>query len=126
MTATILITVGSSMIFLWGLSHLVATRSVVAGFSSEPQDNRRIIAMEWIGEGLALCFIGCIVLLANIVACSMNPILPILTRGSAILLLIMAMVGTRTGARTSILPMKLCPIIKTTVALLFLLASVLE
>jgi hypothetical protein len=121
----VLIYVGSAIIFVWGLAHLIATRSVVSGFGEPSDDNRRIITMEWIGSGLTLCFIGIIVMLASVVACSMNPILPILYRGSAILLLVLAAVGMRTGAKTSSLPMKLCPVVKTVVAILFILGSLL-
>jgi hypothetical protein len=39
---------------LWGVAHLLATRSVVSGFGDLTVDNRRIITMEWIVEGVSL------------------------------------------------------------------------
>jgi hypothetical protein len=125
MINTVLLSVGSVVIFLWGMAHIAATSSVVNGFGELSEDNRRIITMEWIGEGLTLCFIGTVVMLASVIACSMNPLLPIVYRGSAIMLMVLAVVSTATGARTSFLPMKICPVIKTSVAVMFLLGSLL-
>ena len=44
----------SALTGLWGVAHLFATRGVVAGFGDISVDNRRIITMEWIVEGVAL------------------------------------------------------------------------
>ena len=49
---------GSAIIFTWGVGHLIPTRSVVTGFGDLTPDSRRIITMEWMAEGLTLCFIG--------------------------------------------------------------------
>ena len=46
-------------------------------------------------------------------------------RAAAVMLLVMAVWTGVTGARTSIIPFKLCPIVKTAVAILFVWASVL-
>ena len=45
---------------------------------------------------------------------------------SAVMLLAMAVWTGLTGARTSIIPIKICPIVKTVVALLFVWASLLS
>jgi hypothetical protein len=68
-------------------------------------------------------FIGAMEMLANMVACDINPVLPILNLGSAIMLSIMAAVSLSTGARRANLPMKLPPVIKMVVAILFFLGS---
>ena len=49
---------GSAFIVFWGIAHLFPTRSVVSGFGEITVDNKRIITMEWIIEGVALIFIG--------------------------------------------------------------------
>ncbi len=49
---------GSAFIAFWGIAHLFPTRSVVSGFGGISVDNKRIITMEWIVEGIALIFIG--------------------------------------------------------------------
>jgi hypothetical protein len=46
--------IASAMTGLWGVAHLFATRGVIAGFGDLTTDNRRIITMEWIVEGVAL------------------------------------------------------------------------
>jgi hypothetical protein len=52
MTASILLYIGSVIIILWGVAHIIPTKSVVAGFGSLSIDNFRIITMEWVAEGL--------------------------------------------------------------------------
>ena len=121
----ILLYIGSIVITLWGIAHIVPTKSVVTGFGSISEDNRRIITMEWIAEGLTLCFIGLLVLFITIVEGLQNPVSIIVYRISAVMLFIMAGLTQLTGARTSIVPIKICPVIKTAVAIFFFLGSVL-
>ena len=56
----ILLYSGSAFISFWGVGHLFPTRSVVSGFGGISADNKRIITMEWIFEGIAFIFIGSI------------------------------------------------------------------
>ena len=56
----VLIYSGSAFILFWGVAHLFPTRSIVSGFGEISVDNKRIITMEWIIEGIALIFIGTI------------------------------------------------------------------
>ena len=121
----ILLYIGSIVIILWGIAHLVPTKSIVSGFGSISEDNKRIITMEWIAEGLTLCFIGVLVLFITILGGSQNPVSIIVYRISALMLIIMAGLSLLTGARTSIVPIKICLVVKTTVAVLFFVGSVL-
>jgi hypothetical protein len=121
----ILLYVGSGVIFLWGVGHIMPTRSIVKDFGEISADNRRIITMEWIAEGLTLCFIGVLVALVTNFGGLENEVSHIVIRASAVMLVVMAILSSATGARTSILPMKLCPYIKSGVALLFVLGTVL-
>ena len=61
MTAEIMLYIGSVIIFLWGIGHLVPMKSIVKSFGGISQDNSRIITFEWIAGGLSLCFIGTLV-----------------------------------------------------------------
>jgi len=61
----VLLVLGSLVITVWGIAHLFPTKSIVKGVGSISLDNRRIITMEWIVEGLTLCFIGVLVLLVT-------------------------------------------------------------
>ena len=125
MINNIMLYIGSIAITVWGIAHIVPTKSVVTGFGSISEDNRRIITIEWIAESLTLCFIGLLVLLITILNGSQNPASLHAYRICAVMLLIMAGLTLLTGARTSILPTKICPIVKTAVAILFLVGSVL-
>jgi len=121
----IMLYIGSIVITIWGIAHIVPTKSIVGGFGPISEDNKRIITMEWIAEGLTFCFIGLLVLFITISGGSQNPISLNVFRISAVMLIIMAGLSLLTGARTSIVPMKICPLVKTTVAILFFLGSVL-
>ena len=117
----IMLYIGSVLITLWGIAHIVPTKSIVSGFGSISEDNKRIITMEWVAEGLTLCFIGLLVLFITVLGGSQNPVSIIVYRISALMLLIMASLSLFTGARTSIVPIKICPLVKTIVTVLFLL-----
>jgi hypothetical protein len=114
---------GSAVIFLWGVGHLVPTRNVVADFGDITQDNRKIITMECLIEGLTLCFLGVLVALSVSILGPLNPATQLVARAAGVMLLLLAVVSAFTGARTAVLPMKLCPYIKTVVALAFLTAT---
>ena len=121
----ILLYIGSAVIIVWGIAHIASTKGVIAGFGDISADNLRIITMEWIAEGLTLCFIGVLVLLTTLLGWSQNHIAIIVYRTSAGMLVVLAVLSQLTGARTAILPMKLCPYVKTAVAILFFLGSAL-
>ncbi|MFC1926322.1 hypothetical protein ACFLWV_01050 [Chloroflexota bacterium] len=125
MASDIVLYIGSAVIIMWGIAHIIPTKPVVAGFGPISEDNKRIITMEWIAEGLTLCFIGLLVLLITALNGSENPAALNVYRISAIMLIALAGVSLFTGARTSIVPIKICPIVKTVVAVLFILGSVL-
>ena len=121
----VLIYIGSVLIILWGIAHIAPTKSIVKGFGEISVDNRRIITMEWIAEGLTFVFIGLLVLFITLSGGAQNPASLIVHRVSAVMLIVMAVLSLLTGARTSIVPMKICPLVKITVAILFFLGSAL-
>ena len=125
MMNAIILYAGSILITLWGVAHIFPTKAVVAGFGAISEDNQRIITMEWVGEGLALCFIGLLVLGVTFLGGAQNPVSMIVYRASALMLLVMAGWTALTGAKTSILPIKICPFIKTVVAMMFYMGGVL-
>lgn len=116
---------GSVVIALWGIGHLAPTRNVVADFGTISKDNARIITMEWVIEGLTLCFLGVLVALATPSFGPGADSTHLVARAYAVMLLVLAAVSAFTGARTSILPMRLCPYVKSTVAVAYLSATVL-
>ena len=125
MTGTFLLCIGSALVILWSIAHIVPTKSVVEGFGPLTDDNKRIITMEWVAEGLALSFIGLLVLAVVILGDTHNPVSVLVFRASALMLLVLAGWTAVTGARTSIVPIKICPLILTLSAVLILLGSFL-
>ena len=109
----ILLYIGSIVIILWGVAHIIPTKSIVSGFGQISDDNKKIITMESIAEGITLCFIGILVLLITSLAGSQSKAAVIVYLSCAVMLLVMAILTTVTGARTSILPSKICPVVKT-------------
>jgi hypothetical protein len=123
MKSKIILYVGSIVIFLWGVSHIMPTTSVVESFGSITRDNQLIITMEWVAEGLTLCFLGALVLYVTLRADPSNPVSVMVYRAAALMLLVMAVWTGLTGARTAVIPIKICPIVRTAVAILFILGS---
>ncbi len=122
MLKQILLYVGAALPIIWGIAHLFPTRSVVQGFGKISVDNRRIITMEWIVEGVALIFIGVLVAAVTIVAEHQVTSL-IVYLLSAITLLILALVSLFTGFKINFFPFKLCPVLFTTSAILITIGA---
>ena len=112
----LLLNAGAGLIFLWGLGYLMPTQSIVSGFGEISDDNRHIITMEWLLEGTTLCFLGILVALMAWLVGAGQFATNLVARACASMLIAMALVSAFTGARTTVLPMKLCPIIKTLAA----------
>jgi hypothetical protein len=126
MTGYILLLSGSFIIIGWGIFHIVPTKRLVKFFGSISEEKKCIIIMEWVVEGFTLGFIGILVLLVTLLKdASSTPVSTVVYRASALMLVVMAAWTGVTGARTSIVPIKLCPVVKTLIAILFFLGSVL-
>ena len=117
-----LLYVAAAMTALWGIAHVLPTRSVVRGFGEISQDNKRIVTMEWILEGVALIFIG--VLIATVTAIDATTMV---ARSvyviSTIGLLVFAVISFFTGFRVKFLPFMLCPFIFTASSALILVGG---
>ena len=95
---------------LWGVAHLFATRGVVAGFGDLTLDNRRVITMEWIVEGVALISIATFVLVVTIIQPEATVSLAVYAVAAGTLV-VLAVVSLFTGFRIAFLPYRLCPFI---------------
>lgn len=114
---SILLYIGSAMTGLWGVAHLFATKGVITGFGDITTDNRRIITMEWLVEGVALISIAAFVAVAT--AIQPESLVSSAVYAVAIgTLLALTVVSFFTGFRIAFLPFKLCPAI-------FILSAVL-
>jgi hypothetical protein len=124
MLKQVLLYSGSAFLLFWGIAHLFPTRSVVAGFGGISDDNKRIITMEWIVEGIALIFIGSI----NAIVTAIDHTSSIssgIYLSSVVVLIVLAIVSFLTGFKISFLPFKLCPVIFMTSAVLIILGGFL-
>ena len=120
----ILLYSGSAFILFWGVAHLFPTRSVVSGFGEISVDNKRIITMEWITEGIALIFIGSLVAVVTAIDHT-NTISPVIYLSSVIVLIVLAVVSLLTGFKINFLPFRLCPVVFITSAVLIFLGGLL-
>ena len=113
----VLLYIAAALTGVWGIAHLFATRGVVAGFGELSADNRRIITMEWVVEGVALLSVGALVAAVTVAgsggaaACAAYAV-------AVATLLALAVVSLFTGFRIAFLPFQLCPFIFTASAVL--------
>lgn len=114
--------IGAALTVLWGVAHLFPTKSVVEGFGEITLDNKRILTMEWIVEGVSLIFIGALVGAVTLTD-SASPVSEVVYYTSAGAMIVLAIVSLATGFKVSFLPYKLCPFIFGLSALLFLLGA---
>ena len=118
----VLLYFGAVLPFLWGVSHLFPTVNIVKGFGEITRDNKNIIAMEWINEGVTLIFIGFIVAGVTYIGVT-NSVSLFVYLSSAGVLIVLAVVSLFTGFKVNFLPFKLCPPIFTLSAVLLILGS---
>jgi hypothetical protein len=119
----IVLYIGAALTLMWGIAHLFPTKSVVRGFGEISVDNRRIITMEWVVEGVALIFIGILVATVTVIdhARLVSKAVYIV---SVAALAVLAVVSLFTGFKVSFLPFKLCPVIFSVSAALILAGSI--
>lgn len=116
---------GSIIILLWGVAHIAPTRAVVAGFEPLTRDNRMVLTQEWVAEGLTLAFIGILVFLVTAVVGPAAAGAVVVYRVSAGMLVVLALWTAVMGGRTAAVPFKICPVVKTVAAGLFIAGSLL-
>ena len=121
----VLLYIGSFLPFIWGVTHLFPTRKVVQGFGEISSDNHRIIAMEWIIEGVTLIFIGALATLVTYVDQN-SSVSQIVYWLVFIVLNILSLVSIFTGFKVSMIPFKLCPFIFTGSSIFILLGILIS
>lgn len=121
----VLLALGAATAAVWGIAHLFPTKSVVENFGEISDDNRHIITMEWINEGLTLIFIGVVVIITAFVGDDNCALAAAINSAASAMLIVMAGLSVFTGFKVNFLPFKLCPVIFTVSALLILLGTYL-
>ena len=120
----VLLYVASGFLLFWGVAHLFPTKSVVKGYGGISLDNKRIITMEWIVEGVFLIFIAVIV--ATVTYKDYNsPISKAIYWLCFFVLNVLSVISLLTGFKIKFLPFKLCPVIFTTSSIFILLGCYL-
>ena len=119
---SILLYLGALLTAIWGVAHLIPTKNVVTGFGEISADNRHIITMEWIVEGVSLIFIGLLVAIVTFID-PRTVVSQAVFITSASGLLTLALVSLFTGFKVDFLPFKLCPFIFTGSAILMIIGS---
>ena len=118
----ILLYVAAALTGLWGITHLFATRGVVAGFGELTVDNRRIITMEWIVEGVTLISLAALVAVVTVLDATTSVSSAVYALAIATLV-VLALVSLFTGFRVAFLPFRLCPFIFGLSAILIALGA---
>jgi hypothetical protein len=113
-----LLVVAAVLLVGWGVAHVVPTRNVIRGFGEISRDNRRIVAMEWITEGVALVAMGGVT--AILATDPTDPLAGSVGLAIFVALNVLSAVSLATGARIRFLPFRLCPVIFTGASLLVL------
>ncbi len=110
---------GAALLIFWGIAHLFPTANVVRNFGEISKDNKNIITMEWIIEGIALVFIGVLVVTVTFID-------PINLVSKAVYWLafgtlnVLSIISLFTGFKVNFIPFKLCPVIFTGASFLIL------
>lgn len=125
MANIILVLIGAILTMVWGITHLFPTKNVVRDFGEISDDNKNIITMEWIIEGMSLIFIGLLVLIISLLGGFDNEVVIYVNVISSIMLFSLALVSLFTGFKVNFIVFKLCPVIFTASGVLILLGSFL-
>jgi hypothetical protein len=115
--------VSAAMVAVWGVLHAVPTGQVLAGFEPVTADNRRVIQQEWLAEAFTMWGIAAVVIAPTAAGGTAADVRAWVYRAAAGLLAAVAVLTTLTGARTSVIWFKICPVLLSVAAVLLLAAS---
>ncbi|MGA3015236.1 MAG: hypothetical protein ABSD71_14505 [Bacteroidales bacterium] len=107
---TIFFFLSGALTIVWGIAHLFPTKNVVMNFGDISLNNKRIMTMEWIIEGISLLFIGVLTILIVITDSTLSHS-RIVYLTIVILLVTLSIVSLFTGFKVKFLPYRLCPVI---------------
>ena len=117
--------VAAGIVFLWGVSHIIPTRQVVAGFGDISRDNRFIITMEWVAEGLSFVFAAALITAVTWSSVTSDAARDLVYWVTVGFLMTIGIWTAMTGARTRVIWFKMCPVVMTVSSALLIVASLL-
>lgn len=115
----VLVYVAGAALVVWGASHVAPTRAVADSFGPLSDDNRRILVMEWVAEGIAHIGLGALVVAVAIAGGETA----VVYRAVAAVLVALAVLTALTGSRTPVIWFKVCPFVLGSAAALLVAAS---
>ena len=116
--------VAALFLLFWGVAHLIPTMNVVDGFGNISIDNKRIITMEWIIEGVSLIFLAIIIASVTYIDYT-SKVSKTIYLLSIAMLIVLTVISFLTGFKINFLPFKLCPVIFITSTILILLGRLI-
>lgn len=125
LVADVLAYTAAGLVALWGVSHAIPTRRVVAGFGSITSENRLVLVQEWLAEAFSMWGIAAIVIIATLIGADGSEVARWVYRGAAALLAALAVLTALTGARTRVVWFKICPGLLGMTAVTLVVASFL-
>ncbi|HEU5157956.1 MAG TPA: hypothetical protein VFU43_13250 [Streptosporangiaceae bacterium] len=114
--------VAAGLVGLWGVSHAIPTRAVVAGFGEISADNRRVILQEWLAEAVTMWSFAALIIVVTTVGVGTSTA-DWVYRVTAGALFVLAVLTALTGARARVVWFKICPVLLTGSGILLLLAG---
>jgi hypothetical protein len=114
----------SAVLIGWGTAHLAPTRAVAASFGEITRDNRRILVMEWIAEGVTHISLGILIVLITAIEGVADPATQLVFRIVAAVLLVLVALTAATGSRTPVVWFRVCPFVLSGAAALLVVASI--
>ena len=120
----ILLYLGACLTIIWGIAHLFPTKNVVKSFGDISTDDKRIITMEWIIEGVTLIFLGLLTSAMTYVDPAAY-VSKVVFLAIVLFLVVLSIISLFTGFKVNFLPYKLCPLIFTVSAILIISGNIL-
>ncbi|MFF0428176.1 hypothetical protein ACFYUJ_27725 [Streptomyces sp. NPDC004520] len=114
--------VAAGLVGLWGISHAIPPRAVVSGFGETSTDNHRILVQERLAEAVTMWSFAALVIVVTAVGGGTSTA-DWAYRVIAGALLVLAVLTASTGARTSVIWFKICPVLLTRSAVFLLIAG---
>jgi hypothetical protein len=115
----------AAILAAWGAAHIAPTRAVAASFGDISLDNRRILVMEWVAEGVTHISIAILIALVTAIEGAGDPATQLVYRVAAGVLLVLAALTAVTGSRTPVIWFRVCPFVLTSAACLLVAGSLL-
>ena len=117
--------IAAGIVLLWGVSHIIPTKEVVAGFGDISEDNRQIITMEWVAEGLSFVFVSVLIVAVTWSGSTPEAAEDLVYRVTTGFLIAIGAWTALTGARTKVIWFKMCPVVMSVCSGLLIAASLL-